>query len=300
MISVVIISHNREPAVLERAVNSVLNQSYHDVEIIVVNDSSADFEKYDMVRKMINDYQMRFNNIFYIEHPKPSGACAARNTGLERAVGEYVAFLDDDDEWDEDKLAKQLKKFDSVKNPDLALVSCGFCFVYDGEDGRESLYQGDQYRGNVLEKLLEDNFIYGASFPLMRTDAVRELGGFDVRFPSCQDWELWLRIAQKWEVDYCNEPLVRYHVHGGEQITKSRTNQIRGLELLIEKNKKNYTLYPKAYAAILKRLLYQYAIDRNIKKSLSIISSISELRQDSIPTLLMLYVRIFKWYICQK
>ncbi len=300
MISVVVITHNRNPETLGRAIESVINQEYRDIEIIVVNDSTSDYKLYGNVREMMTNLKRRNQNLRYIEHSTSQGACAARNTGLKNANGEFIAFLDDDDEWTKDKLSKQLKVFQESGDSKLALVYCGFCFVYDDKEYLEKRYNGEMFRGKVYEKLLGNNFIYGASFPLIRTEVMNELGGFDERFPSCQDWDVWLRIAEKWNVDYCSEPLVRYHVHSGEQITKSSKNRINGLEKLIDKHRKGYEHNEEAYKAILQRLVYQYATYGDMKKTFETLKVLTKSSPLSFAEKSIMYVKILKWKILKR
>ena len=108
MVSVIITTYKREPETVERAAKSILEQTYKDIELIIVDDSPASFDKRIAVEKRVKELS---SSIKYIKHETNMGACAARNTGIRSANGEYVAFLDDDDEWLPDKLEKQMKKF---------------------------------------------------------------------------------------------------------------------------------------------------------------------------------------------
>ena len=163
---------------------------------------------------------------------KTMGACAARNSGLARAQGEFIGFLDDDDEWLPNKIEKQLKAFDSK---DVALVYCGSLTVFDStgkQEERKCIFT----RENVYEKLMYENFIGSTSFPLLRTEVLRQIGGFDVEMLSAQDYDAWLRIAKDHAVNYVKEPLVLYHWHEGDQITKNPAKKIAGLERILSKN----------------------------------------------------------------
>ena len=121
-ISVVIITYKRPLEVLERAIKSVLNQSFKNIELLVVNDAPEEKELSIEIAKMIgclNDSRVR-----YLTYDKNRGSNYARNFGLKNSVGRYIAYLDDDDEWLPIKLEKQFETI--VKNPDIALVACGF------------------------------------------------------------------------------------------------------------------------------------------------------------------------------
>ena len=230
MISVIITTYKREPALIIRALHSVLSQTYKDIEIIVVDDSPADFPQRKDVEMAVEDCQ-KANigiSISYIQHEKNRGACAARNTGLNYAKGEYIAYLDDDDEWIPEKLEKQLKVMQLTGS---ALVYCGRLWLTDAT-GLSRIEKIVYYKGDVFKKLLYSNFIGSTSFPLIKTQSLKEIGGFDEQMQSAQDCDVWLRIAENNIVDYVEEPLVIYHEHEGEQITSNPLKKISGLERL--------------------------------------------------------------------
>ena len=108
LVSAVIITYKRKPEIVKRALESVLSQTYRPLEIIVVDDSPCDYELRSQVRETVESFN---EEICYIQHEKNCGACVARNTGLKRAHGKYIAFLDDDDEWVSDKIEKQIAAF---------------------------------------------------------------------------------------------------------------------------------------------------------------------------------------------
>ena len=114
LVSVVIPTHNRAD-LLPRAIDSVLNQTYSNFEIIVVSDGST-----DNTEEVVKSYSDKDSRIRFIGYSPARGGNIARNTGIEAAKGEYVAFLDDDDEWMPEKLKKQIKVMES--NPDIGLV----------------------------------------------------------------------------------------------------------------------------------------------------------------------------------
>ena len=106
MISCVITTYKREPEVLKKAVDSILSQSYKDIEIIVVNDAPEDSELSNRLYKMLSEYDFPIN---YIVHESNKGACEARNTVIKNSNGEYIAFLDDDDELEKEKDAGNIQ-----------------------------------------------------------------------------------------------------------------------------------------------------------------------------------------------
>ena len=228
IVTAIITTHKRNHEIVERALKSVIAQTYHVEDVIIVDDSPSDFEQRTAVKSMAEKYK----NVRYIAHDKCQGACAARNTGISASRGEFVAFLDDDDEWKPEKIEKQLEKF---KDDKIALVYCG-AEVFNDADGSINYDRTDYLRGMVYEKLILNNFIGSTSYPLIRKKALIDVGGFDVLMQSAQDYDLWLRIGQKYEVDYVPEALALYHVHPGVRISTNPVKRINGLERLNTKN----------------------------------------------------------------
>ncbi len=235
MVSVIISTHKREPTIVSRAVESVLRQTYRDIEIIVVDDSPSDYPLRTDVEDAVRRHGAENHGIpvAYYAHETNRGACAARNTGIRHAKGEYIACLDDDDEWMPEKLAKQMRV---MQSSEAALVYCG-CICKNDVTGVAGERKTEYHRGYLFEKLLARNFIDSTSIPLIRKECVIAAGGFDEEMQSAQDCDLWLRIAEKYPIDYVEEPLVIYHEHGGEQITSNPVKRINGLERLNEKYK---------------------------------------------------------------
>mgnify|MGYP003302745266 CR=1 FL=1 len=119
LVTAIITTYRRQPDIVGRAINSIINQTYKNIEIIVVDDSPPTYERRNDVRRLVESYD---KSIIYIQHEKNMGACVARNTGLKMAMGEFVAYLDDDDEWMDTKIEKQLACF---TRDDVAVVYCG-------------------------------------------------------------------------------------------------------------------------------------------------------------------------------
>lgn len=235
MISVIISTHKREPDIVSRAIESVLHQTFRETEIIVVDDSPAGYPFRAEVAAAVHGYADRNPDIHisYYAHETNRGACAARNTGIRHAKGEYIACLDDDDEWLPEKLEKQMRV---MQSSEAALVYCG-CICKNDVTGHAAERKTEYHRGYLFEKLLARNFIDSTSIPLIRKECVIAAGGFDEEMQSAQDCDLWLRIAVKYRIDYVEEALVVYHEHGGEQITSNPLKRINGLERLNQKYK---------------------------------------------------------------
>ena len=230
LVTCVITTHKRKPEIVERALKSILNQTHTNIEVFVVDDSPSDWEFRNDVRLMVEGYVTQ--NVTYIPHDKCMGACVARNTALENAKGEYIGFLDDDDEWKPEKIKMLLNGF---ANENIALVYCGRV-LYNDTTGETRVHNKEVYTGMVYDELILKNFIGSTSYPLLTTSCLKEIGAFDPLMQSAQDYDVWLRLARKYEVNYVDEPLIIYHVHDGEQITKNPIKRINGLERICEKN----------------------------------------------------------------
>ncbi len=229
LVTSVITTYKRAPDIVIRALRSVVNQTYSNMECIVVDDSPSDYKLRDDVMHAVLAYSHM--GVQYVRHTHTQGACAARNTGLKLAKGEYVGFLDDDDEWLPNKIERQIEGF---TNENIALVYCDREVVH--EDNRTYHTMLTQYKGNVYKELLFDNFIGSTSFPLIRTKALLSIGGFDILMQASQDYDVWLRLSQFYEINYVPDILVKYHVHSGERITTNFTKKINGFERLNSKN----------------------------------------------------------------
>lgn len=237
LITAVITTHKRAPEFVQRALDSVLAQTYPHMEIIVVDDSPADFEQRDQIKQLVEAKGAQ-----YIAHDVCKGACAARNTGLAVAGGEYIAFLDDDDEWLPEKIEKQVAKF----TDNVALVYCGSKVCYSSTNTTVESVTAYR-RGSVYAELLKTNFIGATSFPLLRRSSLMEIGGFDIMMQSAQDYDVWLRLAQRYEVDYVSEALAVYYIHTSDRITQNYQKKVAGLERIIAKNQSFLRQNPRAY-----------------------------------------------------
>lgn len=260
LVSAIITTHRREPEMVERALKSILEQTYQNIEVFIVDDSPADFPQRDAVKEMAQKYPA----VRYIQHPVCRGACAARNTGLAEAKGEFVAFLDDDDVWKPNKIKSQLAGFTSEA---VALVYCNSEMIETGT-GRTKLKNPRQCQGKIFDQLIKSNFVGSTSFPLIRTQALRQIGGFDEQLLSSQDHDVWLRLAAIYDVVYVDEVLVSYYIHAGDQISKNYARLVNGLEGVDRKYKDYLEKHREAFWIRGTRLAQAYAGNKQLGKAL--------------------------------
>ncbi|MDS0243691.1 MULTISPECIES: glycosyltransferase family 2 protein [unclassified Haloferax] len=211
LVSAIIPTYNQSEE-LERAVKSVLEQTYPDIETIIVDDASN-----DETQKIIEKYTDKYEQITSRTHIRNRGGAAARNTGIDAASGDLIAFLDSDDTWNKEKISKQVKKIQSTTSD---CVYCGIDYQQSGRAKRirtfiRRAFKLRQDRGvreggeDLIPEILSMQFDLGGTSTLLLTaDVVSRVNGFDERFDRHQDWEFMLRVLKNHEISYVDEKLV--------------------------------------------------------------------------------------------
>lgn len=224
LISIVIPTYNR-PELLKKAIQSVLDQTYTNFEIIIIDDSSTkDNEK--------NIKSFNKKNIIYIKNKTRKGGGYSRNIGIKKAKGEFIAFLDDDDEWMPQKLEKQLKAFN---NPKLGIV---VCYSLDKRYDRVRISKPPE---NVDHKYLLKSFnLSSTSTYMVKKEILDKVGYFDTKLPSAQEYDLALRITKYYTVKTVPEILMIQHA-SKNQISENWNKKIRGILAIYNKYGAEYT-----------------------------------------------------------
>lgn len=191
---------------LPAAVDGIRRQMFQDYEIIAIDDGSTDGSREWLSQQP--DIQCIFNE-------KNLGTYETLNVGLRAATGELIAVLNDDDLWEPEKLAKQVELLDTHSK--VGLVHTGGTFIDGDGNRREGNPLGFAFprfeTGDILMGLVYENKII-ASAALARRKCFDELGGFNSAYFGSGDWEMWFRIAEKYDVGYVDKPLTHYRVHG--------------------------------------------------------------------------------------
>ena len=257
----VIIPTLKRPALLKRAIDSVLGQSFQDFELIIISDGK-DIDTDKIVSAYIDV------RIKYLKSIKSRGASAARNIGIKASKGRYIAFLDDDDEWLPNKLEKQ---FLLIKNSpdDVGLIYCWLEYFL-AEKSIKVLKP--KLKGNILPFMLDKQGIGNSSTLLIKKEIIEKVGYFDENLLRGNDGDFIRRISKYYKVDFFPEILVKIYIeHGYKRISESKDVKIIINVKLdrIEKFKPEYLKYPKQYSNILSDLAYYYFLDDQFIKALN-------------------------------
>lgn len=206
MISVIIPTFNRADTIL-RSVNSVLDQTYKDMELLIIDDGSTDNTK-ELIEQ-IEDSRIR-----YIYLGTNSGASNARNVGARHARGEWIAFQDSDDAWKPDKLSKQIAY--ASEHPEYNLIYSSYIAhlteqdIYFPTEPLPSVMEGDMFHTLLLRNVI------GTPTMLIKREAFLQSGGFDTAYQSLEDWEFVIRFSKNNLIGYVSDYLMDvYMLDGG-------------------------------------------------------------------------------------
>jgi glycosyltransferase involved in cell wall biosynthesis len=212
LVSVILPTYNR-PSKLREAVHSVAEQSYPALELIVVDDHSTKPAKVVLSEETATE---SLSSVRIVRHEENRGANAARNTGIRRARGELVSFLDDDDRWLKRKTDKQVRRFENGPD-DLGVVTVGSRNV-DAEGNRIGVVRSS-VAGDAVDELLYGGIVGSFSRVMAKAAVISEAGLLDESFPSWQDREWYLRLAQHCQFGSEDEVLVERRFDAGHRIS---------------------------------------------------------------------------------
>lgn len=258
LVSVVIPTYNHGHLISE-AITSVLNQSYKNFEIIIIDNYSQD--NTEEVVKSFKD-----KKINYIKFNNKGIIAASRNIGIKNTKGELVAFLDSDDVWYKDKLKYSIKAFQ--KNADIILSCHNEYCVRNNKIIKK--YNYGPYTENMYYSLLFKKNCVSTSAVVAKKDVLIKTGGFleDEKFIGCEDYEYWMRLSKEGKFYFINKVLGEYRIHGTNIISnpiKLANNVFNVLELHYnklskneqKKNKKKFALRKaRVFASCTKSLFY--------------------------------------------
>ena len=239
-VSVIIPSYN-SGKFLNEAIESVVNQTYKNLEIIIVNDGSI-----DETEKIAKEWQEKDKRIRYLKHQKNRGLGAARNTGIKNSQGEYIAFLDADDIWLPQKIEIQLEKA-KKENTDLIFTNW---YIWDPKNnikGKAFSSNPIKDKKDLLKFFIKRNF-GNPSTTLLKKSSLEIVGLFDESLKSSEDYDLWLRFCLNgMKIDFTQELLIYSRQHSGQMTVNTyrmRTSRLAVLKKVIRKEPSTLIKYP--------------------------------------------------------
>lgn len=229
LISIIIPTYKRDTKMLERAINSINKQTYYNWELIIVDDNGIESEFSKKNELFIHKYKCK-DNIVYIKHEKNKGANVARNTGIKKAKGNLIAFLDSDDEWVSNKLELLIKKYEESSEK-VGVLFSGY-YIVEGD----SIMRDNQIKidGSIFYKEIIGDHVSPTSCVLIKKECFDKVGYFDEKLPARQDYDMWLRISRYYEFVLVDQPLV-YIYKGHESISSNHKNHVKATEMVMDK-----------------------------------------------------------------
>ena len=211
-----VIPVRNRPVLVVDAITSIQRQTRPVDDIVVVDDGSTDATPEIVTRLAHHDSRIR---LFILE--KNIGASAARNFGINVSHSDYICFLDSDDQWLPDKIELQFRLLKSV--PGAVASFTGIRYQW-GDTKRDVSPPVDV----TLEKLRKNNCLGSTSTAIVWREALLQVGGFDPDLPSCQDWDLWIKLRRVGKFSIVPQPLVIFNQSAGNRISKNRTGVLDG------------------------------------------------------------------------
>jgi glycosyltransferase involved in cell wall biosynthesis len=192
---------------IREAINSIINQTYGNVEIITIDDAST-----DETVNILSEYSSKINiKILVHEDKKNHGKSASTNLGLSISNGEFVAFLDHDDIWHPKKIEKQVAFLE--QNKEIGLVYTNGIYMNDLEQETGPILPVSFEEKNDPSSLLMNCYIKSASQVMMRKTVIDNIGLFNETLIGCDDHDMWLRTIEQYKIAYLNEVLFKYRIH---------------------------------------------------------------------------------------
>jgi len=261
LVSVIIPTFQRSEYLI-RAIDSVLNQTYQNMEIIVVDDNDGDNEYRKSTSENLNEYISK-EQIIYLKHDKNKGLPAARNTGIKQAKGEFIAFLDDDDEWLPQKIEKQIELFQKLD--DSYGVVGSYWKIINEFDHNERIRTLTK-RGD-LSKILALNHFSPPSMVVVKKKYLDKVENFDENFRWREDIELYYRLSFVCKFDFVEEILVHYYQHP-DTLSTNFEKKLAAVIQYLEKHSQSIKANKVPWGEINEHLADLYAVNGEKGKAL--------------------------------
>ena len=262
LISVIITTHNRSE-LLERAVVSVQEQTYNNIEIIIVDDASDETDR--MKNELLSNNE--FILYHYISKEESKGGNYARNLGIDLSSGELIAFLDDDDVWTKTKIEEQVKLYNQFH---FEVIGCGRkrIFVKDGVTQYSLIDIPKGKEGKDFSELIFMGPPFVTSELLISKNALLEVGKFDVTLKSWQEYDLLIRLSAKYIFGCVEKALVDYYVYlnGTDRLSNKLNIYIDSVSIVEEKYKERILSLSPEDKTKWKKLFLEECANRSFKK----------------------------------
>lgn len=277
---------------IERTIKSVLNQSFKDFEIIVVDDGSRD----DTVN-IIKKAESRDKRIKVVITPNSGGPTVPMNIGLNLAKGEYLAFLDHDDEWKINKLEKIYEIF--TENPETGFVATNV-EIFNHGDKTLTISKAPIVKNRIsVDNMLSGNYFNTFSMLAVKKNVFDRIGSLDTNLFVFADFEIIVRMAI-YNIPhlFLSEPLTKYHLHdkNTSALNSSASRRIKDLEYIITKYQKKYGLNKKSLSKISKSIARIHLYLGNKKEAILYFKKAISYDKSNIAN----YIRLFSTYFGEK
>lgn len=201
MVSVIVLTYNRA-SLLKECIDSIINQSVRELEVVIIDDAST-----DNTSQVINDFNDKRIKYFKLEHT--GNIPKLRNLGLKYAKGSYIAFCDDDDCWNQDKLEKQMKILENYS------FTCSNANLINHESGiiSQKYFQNLPHDMILIpEIMLKVNYIITSSI-LFDKAILKSVGLFNEEYIECEDYDFFVRVSFQYKIFFSNQSLINYRIH---------------------------------------------------------------------------------------
>lgn len=252
LVSVVITTYKRHFEDIRPSIRSAIAQTYDRIEVIVVDDNGKGSEYQAEIERGLKSAD-ECRDVVYLPNGRNSGAQVSRNAGILKSRGDFIAFLDDDDIWMGDKIEKQMHLMDTT---DAGLVFSKGWLVSVSDDGTENSREPYNMSSCFVERLGFSDLSYGdyigtTTQVLVRRSVFANVGLFDMDQPARQDYEMWIRISQKYDCIGVPEYLFLHYHHQGEQISKNPRKSNTGYKRIIRRYRKKSSLTARTHFCML-------------------------------------------------
>ena len=227
-VSIIVPTYKRTEKMLDRALQSIFNQTYKNYEVIIIDDNNKGNKFYNETIKCELKYKNE-NNIKFIYHEVNRGANTARNSGIKNSNYDILAFLDSDDEWENDYLELMIQK---LKEDNIGLCYSGYYIISERSIKRANC---NGIEGNIFNKEIIFDRISPTSCVMIKKKFVKKAGMFDETLPARQDFDMWVRMSRECLVATVKKPLVKVYRNGHESISSDYHKRIKGTNMVYDK-----------------------------------------------------------------